>query len=187
MQIAEVYGRAPLIVAILLGVATQMSVTPSRSHCQLSRPSVAVVRPPVVATVPVAEPTCDVLEFGPYLQIGTRRYFDDPHAITGRSFEVDEVEFIRQTTEITRKLRTGFGVRYRVHDLAPNASVTWRVKYPHAIRGVSDWSHDPELFGDHSHAFLYDFDHAYEMVPGRWEFSVLVDGKTTCDVAFTVK
>ena len=134
------------------------------------------------------EPRCEILEYGPYVPLGARWHYDDPDAATGRSFEIDDVEFTTQTTIITKKRGDGFGIRYRAYNVPSRAKVTWRVVYPKPLRGFAEWRRDVRMVArDHVMHVVYDFDYAWEMVSGRWKFQVLVDGKAICRLAFTVR
>jgi hypothetical protein len=133
------------------------------------------------------EPACTILEHGPYEPMSARRHYADPRAATGRSFEIDEVEFTKQATTIDMQLGVGFGIRYQVR-LPADVTVTARVVYPKPLRGVPEWRNDIDLArGEHVRHFVHDFEYAWELVPGRWRFQVLVDGTPACGLTFVVK
>lgn len=134
------------------------------------------------------EPSCDIVEYGLYEPRSERILVEDAASVTGVSGITDDVEFTTATDVIPRQPGAGFGIRYVAHDVPAGAVVTWRVVYPTPLRGFADWHHDEAVeAGDHVRHVLYDFDHAWEMLPGAWQFEVQIDGQTRCGFAFTVQ
>lgn len=142
----------------------------------------------VVLPPPPPPPSCDIVEYGLYEARSERILVDDAASVTGVSGITDDVAFTTPTDVIPRKRGTGFGIRYEAHAVPAGTVVTWRVVYPEALRGFADWHHDEYVeAGDHMRHVLYDFDHAWEMLPGAWRFEVQIDGQTRCGFTFTVQ
>src|SRR5688500_8962893 len=70
----------------------------------------------------VPEYTCTIIDTGLYKQTGSRVRYDDPTSVTGERFELDEVEFTKQTKTILMQVGRGFGIRYRIDGLPTDRS-----------------------------------------------------------------
>jgi len=134
---------------------------------------------------------CEVLDHGVYVPVSQRTRYSDGSSVTGERFEIDEVRFVRRTKLIEPTLGQRFGIRYRLTGIAsPSVRITWRVVYPSPVRASNGWQHsfrvsaaNGELVGH----LLYDFVLASELVEGRWQFDVLVDGHPACSFGFLVQ
>jgi uncharacterized protein DUF3859 len=140
------------------------------------------------------EPSCEILDHGPYVPISQRSRYADPASVTGSSFVIDEVRFPAQVSTIALDRDAHFGIRYRLRDLPKDrdAVVTWHVRFPKpGIRGSEGWTHElavtPSARGDSVGLLLYDFDHDWEKVAGTWKFEVAVDGHAACSFDFQVR
>lgn len=136
---------------------------------------------------------CEIVEHGLYRATTSPVKFTDTGSVTGERFEVEEVEFTRQTRAIPMELGKGFGIRYRLRALPKHkpVDVRWRVVYPKpGIRGAAHWEHglrEATADGTLTHHVLYDFHYAWEMVPGTWTFEVIADGLPACSLSFQVR
>ena len=137
------------------------------------------------------EPACEVIDYGNYVPGATRVRYADARSVTGDRFEIEEVRFTKRTTQIPRELGQRFGIRYRLRGLTQTSvTVTWRVTFPSKVRGSPGWEYSfraSPAAGELMQHVLYDFVIASEMVAGRWDFQVLVNGQAACGFAFTVK
>lgn len=170
------------------GVATALLATAGGASTPCKHTAVAPA-PIVQQQIESAQqPRCHIVQHGLYRQVSDRILVEDSNSVTGVSGITDEVEFTTATNVVPRTQGLGFGIRYHAHDVPEGATVTWRVVYPTPLRGFDDWRHDEYVeAGDHTRHVLYDFDHAWEMVPGDWRFEIAIDGRTRCDFTFTVK
>jgi hypothetical protein len=138
----------------------------------------------------VREPGCEILDFGLYKPETQRVRYVDPGSVTGERFEISSVRFIKQTKQIEASLGQRFGIRYRLRGLSQqSARITWRVSYPSPVRGSKGWEHSfraTPAGGELVQHLLYDFVFASEVVSGRWDFEVLLDGQRACSFAFSV-
>jgi hypothetical protein len=172
--------RVILVVVGLLAIPANLAAGP------LER--VARVKP-----VSASAERCEIIDSGLYRPSTAPVRFTDATSVTGERFEIDEVEFTRQTRSIPMELGKGFGIRYRLRGLPKNkqVDVRWRVLYPKpGIRGEASWEHglrEATADGTLVHHLLYDFHYAWEMVPGAWTFEVTVDGAPACSVVFQVR
>jgi len=145
----------------------------------------------LVTSAKPREPACEVLEHGHYVPQAQRFRYADAGSVTGERFEINDVRFVDQATAIPRTLGQRFGIRYRLGGLTQSSVVvTWRVVYPSPVRGNKRWEYSfraTPASGELVQHLLYDFNIASEMVAGRWDFQVLVDGRAACSFAFAVK
>lgn len=182
MKQAEHVGFS--FATLALGGATLVAtfaLAGDRDDCRLSTREVQLRPSP-------PQPSCDIVEYGLYEPRSERILVDDAASVTGVSGITDDVEFTTPTHVIQRALGAGFGIRYVAHHVPAGAVVTWRVVYPTPLRGFADWHHDETVdAGDHVRHVLYDFDHAWEMLPGAWHFEVQIDGQPRCGFTFTVQ
>ncbi|HEY5949008.1 MAG TPA: DUF3859 domain-containing protein [Kofleriaceae bacterium] len=143
----------------------------------------------VVAKQP--ELGCEIIDRGLYVPASQRVRYADPSSVTGERFEISQVRFVRQTTTIEATLGQRFGMRYRLRGLPQRAVViTWRVAYPQSVRGRKSWELRFRASPDNGELvqhLLYDFVYQSEVVTGRWDFQVLVDGQPACSLAFRVE
>jgi hypothetical protein len=137
------------------------------------------------------EPGCEIIDYGHYRPAAQRVRYTDPTSVTGERFEISDVRFVKQTKHIAASLGQRFGIRYRLRGLAQSSpTITWRVTYPSPVRGAKRWEHSfhaTPAGGELVQHLLYDFVFASEVVTGRWDFDVLVDGQRTCSFAFEVQ
>jgi len=143
-----------------------------------------------VTTLRAGELSCEILDQGLYVPESKRVRYADAGSVTGERFEIDQVRFVRQTKQIEAMLGQRFGMRYRLVGVTKPVMVTWRVVYPSTVRGAKRWEHRfaaSPAGGELVQHLLYQFDVASEMVKGRWDFQVLVDGKQACSIPFEVK
>lgn len=172
--------RGFLVAFALLTIPAHAAPGPTRS--------IARVKP-----VSSAAERCEIVEYGLYRPSVAPVRFTDSTSVTGERFEIDEVEFTRQTKAIPLELGKGFGIRYRLRGLPKGrpVDVRWRVVFPRpGIRGASSWEHglrESTADGTLLHHLLYDFHYTWEMVPGTWTFEVAVDGAPACSFAFQVR
>src|SRR5262245_12271523 len=145
----------------------------------------------VVARTAAREPGCEILDYGHYVPESQRIRYADASSVVGERFEINQVRFDKRTTTIDATLGQRFGIRYRLRGLAQiSVVVTWRVKYPQPVRGSKGWEYSfrsAPAAGELVQHLLYNFDVASEVVTGRWDFSVLVNGQAACSFAFAVK
>ena len=144
-----------------------------------------------IARATPREPSCEVIDYGHYVAEAQRVRYQDAGSVTGERFEISSVRFDKRTTAIAATLGQRFGIRYRLRGLTQSpVVVTWRVKYPTPVRGSKGWEYSfraAPTAGELVQHLLYNFEVASEMVTGRWDFSVLVNGQTACSFAFSVK
>ena len=143
--------------------------------------------------IAVPEYACTVIDAGLYKKTGSSVRYEDPTSVTGERFELDEVEFTKQTKTILMQVGRGFGIRYRIDGLPTDRAfeITWRITYPRpGVHDVAGWEHrfdERSASGDLGGFLLYDFVYAWEMVRGVWRFQVLVDNVPTCNFTFQAK
>ncbi len=158
------------------------------STVSVHKPTAPSVLAPSVET-PKAR--CSIVDFGPYVANSEKLYIEDARSVTGVSAITEDVTFLEQINLIEAALGGGFGARYIAYDVPANATVSWHVRYPHPIRGFTEWAHAVDAAaGDHAGHVLYDFDHEWEMVPGVWRIDIDIDSPgshASCGVQFTVK
>ena len=134
---------------------------------------------------------CEIIDYGTYKPEAQRVRYVDPGSVTGERFEISNVRFVKQTKQIEASLGQRFGIRYRLRDLAARSQmITWRVTYPSPVRGSKRWEHNfraTPASGELVQHLLYDFVFASEVVTGRWDFAVFVDGQRACSFAFNVQ
>lgn len=163
---------------------------PAHAGLAGSSPNRSIAR---VKPVSSAAERCEIVEHGLYRPSSTPVRFADSTSVTGERFEIDDVEFTRQTRSIPMELGKGFGIRYRLRGLPKHkpVDVRWRVVYPKpGIRGARFWEHglrESTADGTLLHHLLYDFHHGWELVPGTWTFEISVDGTPACSFAFQVR
>jgi hypothetical protein len=137
------------------------------------------------------ESGCEIIDYGHYVPESTRYRFGDRSSVTGERFEISRVRFTKQTKTIAATLGQRFGISYRLGGLPQQAvTITWRIVYPSPVRGSKGWSHRFQATparGELVQHLLYDFTAASEMVTGRWDFQVWVDGQQECSFAFRVQ
>ena len=81
----------------------------------------------------------------------------------------------------------GFGVRVALKDGEPDTRLTIVVEHPPTgAAGVERESWTQWVTGGETSLNLFSFDHAYEMVPGTWTFSIEVEGERLVSVPFEI-
>jgi len=121
---------------------------------------------------------------------------ETPETTSGRTRTATVVEVVSQTNRIPARLGVRFGFTYSVTNLPARAQVVWKkiVKHPPI--------HKPDGSTSRGFTFLerhvtsptgtietftgYGFDHAYELVPGKWSIALWYDNKRLVEQTFEV-
>jgi hypothetical protein len=159
---------------------------------------VIVLASPTIATdaaVPVkprGESNCEILDAGLTRSIGEHTRHDDSSSPSGDRYEVEDVEFIRQTKVVPLEIGRAFGIRYKLRGLSKTkaSNISWRIVFPRPIQGKGHWGRGDSFQasnGELVQHLVYELEHSYELVAGTWRFEVNVEGKQACSVAFQVK
>lgn len=128
---------------------------------------------------------------------GQENKVEDPTMTTGQRSQVRDAVFTATTSRIPAKLGLNFGIQYEIRNLPlkddQEASLTITVTHPPFTNSSQKTSVVEQRIGTRPvnngrtlGILAYGFDHDYELVPGRWEFGVIYDGKKLCSTEFTV-
>jgi hypothetical protein len=102
----------------------------------------------------------------------------------------DPPRFLTETDHIVARLCTRFGVEYRISDAGTGGVLTVRVTHPRQERpdgkSATVDEFDTPLGADSPKYTGFEFDYPWELVPGTWTFTLLIDGRVIGEKSFTV-
>ncbi|MEO8153881.1 MAG: DUF3859 domain-containing protein [Rhizobacter sp.] len=136
-----------------------------------------------------------ITEFGRYDR-GTESVREDTAAPSGQSRGSSGYRLKETTEMVALRLGESFGFCYEVSGFAPGArpAVVIQTDHPPFSRpgGTSVSQHQFVRNLMPSEGLLsdctgYGFDHPFELVPGNWRFTVVVDGKNILTQAFSAR
>lgn len=115
-------------------------------------------------------------------------YREAPGTITGRAHIIEEMpEFVSLTQMVPAVIGVGFGVRLQaVPELGTETVVVTITHPPMGKDGVRQQSFTSAVSGLGPTIAFFQFDHAYEMVLGRWSFEARRDDQLVYRAFFDV-
>ena len=137
-------------------------------------------------------PDVTITELGEYVvqrETGTLEPTFNP---SGKTIKTDEFQFVARTTVIEARLCRRFGIRFIAPNLDPvfTTRVTIRIRHPMLAEpgGAATREHSWEaaMNGSVPNGAGYAFTEPWELVPGRWTFSVMFGGMILAEQAFDV-
>ncbi|KIT18002.1 DUF3859 domain-containing protein [Jannaschia aquimarina] len=115
-------------------------------------------------------------------------YRDAPDTEAGRiDLIAEQIEFDLYDRTVPAMEHLSFGFRVQLKADQPETEVTIVVEHPpFGERQVALEQWTQTLVGGESSLNLFTFDYPYEMVPGRWTFSIEIAGQRQVEVPFVV-
>jgi hypothetical protein len=133
-----------------------------------------------------------VTEYGLYKR-GVEKIYADPSSPSGQSRSSTGFRLIASTQDVPLELGASFGFCYKISGYPAGAEPKVVVVADHPAFSQPDAQpttrhdfvrHLVPVNGVLSDCSGYEFDHPYELVPGNWNFSVVVDGNTLLTQSF---
>lgn len=136
---------------------------------------------------PFASDDVSRLEYGFYCDQGAEVERAAPNTVTGTIGVPDTVpQFFALGQTGAAIFGIGFGVTAEISETL-EGTATIRVEHPpHGEAGVTVESWQSDFSADAPNFAGFSFDYDYELTPGRWRFSALMDGRLIYDVEFEI-
>ena len=139
--------------------------------------------------------TAQVTEYGIYNR-GVEKIYADPPSPSGQSRSSNGFQLLTSTQIVPLDPGTSFGFCYKIsgYPAGANPKVVVVAEHPafSAPGAAASTHHDfvrhlVPVNGVMTDCSGYGFDHPYELVPGTWTFSVVVDGNTLLTQSFVAQ
>ena len=135
-----------------------------------------------------------VESYGLYGAVGSKRV-PEQGSPTGYTNEVERFYLVEATKEVSMKIGETFGLKYRVDEGCGIGSVIdQRITVPNAgMVRPQDNSRVSAIIGSRiarcgeQYDFMFSFDEEWELVPGKWIFSIGSPSKTLVSIEFNIK
>jgi hypothetical protein len=138
-------------------------------------------------SAPVQITNLQLLDYG-LLNINVKDTINKATTATGKHNVVDEVEFYKQTADISPQLKDTFGIKYQING-TPEGNITYltyKVVHP-SIKGRTSSSVNVKATIGSWRADFYTFDEEYELVEGEWKMQIWDKNQMLLEKTFTVK
>jgi hypothetical protein len=111
-----------------------------------------------------------------------------PDTLAGTTYLIDEdPPFVARSRQVPAALGIGFGVKVRARSPEGIEPVTVIVSHPPmGESGTTRQSFETRISGGDGALTFYQFDHAYELVPGAWQFTALTKDTVLYSASFKV-
>lgn len=128
-----------------------------------------------------------LLDYG-LLNIHIEKTINKSTTATGKHNVIDEIEFYKQTSDISAKINNTFGIKYQVNGTPEGAIANFTFKVIHPpINGRTMSSADVKATVGSWRADFYTFEEEYELVEGEWKLQIWDNNTMLLEKAFTIK
>ena len=138
-------------------------------------------------------PKAEVLASGICVHEGEEFFYDQPQSATGYAHFVSELVITEPTSTVPLEKGIRFGFKWQVTGLPSTFNLTYRVEHPLITRpdGTQLRSSDEPMIHESINGTFVGTDcymlrEDYELVPGEWAMSVLMDGVTVAKQTYQV-
>jgi hypothetical protein len=155
----------------------------------------AAVAQPATEPVPAAVERVDIVQFGTYQTAKSGKVIANPHAANGQVVYVGQHKLIERTAVICARLKTTFGVEFKLIGTPLSRTVTLNMVTLFPAGGVTNSQgvnftrntfNSSQIIGDRDFR-SFTFDEPYELVPGPWVMEFHYQGQLLGSKTFTVR
>jgi hypothetical protein len=137
-------------------------------------------------STPIQINNLQLLDYG-LLNIHMEKAIDKSTTATGKHNVIDDIEFYKQTSDITAQIKDTFGIKYQINGFPEGtiADFTFKVIHP-PINGRTMSSAQVKATVGSWRADFYTFEEEFELVEGEWTMQIWDKNRMLLEKAFTV-